>query len=144
MVDIGLINASVSADKAELVAYHQNLGFVAHYFAGFVKYQLDHARVFLRGSGKFYGALARFNRIQRYQTAFGLGDDFLCNADHVAVLQCCRILFKRTCDPGDEIITVLDHADAGQPDNLESRRCAVGAAHAPCSPGLWQISVPGR
>ena len=55
MVDIGLIDAGMSPDEAQLVAHDQNAGFFAQHFGRLVEDELDEARILFRFLGKLDG-----------------------------------------------------------------------------------------
>ena len=96
--DIGAIDARIGEHETEHVRYDQHARPVAQDLTGFGEDQLNQARVLVRLFAEIYRLGGGCDRIETGIAAFALGDDFLCDHEHVAVAQLFRRLLQAGAD----------------------------------------------
>ena len=84
---------AVGADKAVASFGDQDAAFAPHDAAALLDGEFDDASVELIAFGPAAGSGGGFDCVQRYQLAFGLGDDFVFDDQDVAVAEFLFVVF---------------------------------------------------
>ena len=94
---------------------------MSHDFARFVQNQLHHAWIFVCRSGQFNGLWPSFNAGERDRLAFSFRNNFLCEAEYIAVLKCEILSLEGARDNLAEIISRFHHRNARHSYDGEAR-----------------------
>ena len=101
---------------------------------GLAEDELDGARVFVPGFGPLDGELAGLHIVEGDHAAFGLGDDFLGDDEHIAAFERGVLGAQGGVDQLSEIVALSDFGDAADgEDAVFGRRGAHSSMPTTCT-----------